>query len=144
MNYFRDAHSFTPMETPPGEAPERLREEWVGVQMPLSPRVVYLDHPKTHAEGMRSGRAMTETNIDFVLVSVENALQALREHGKDDAADEWQVLARRRYGATSHISSALRRRAAARSPFLFLVTSSDLINGHITLDQMRNHSSSRL
>lgn len=70
------------VSTPPGFAPKEIREQWIGVEIPLSEKDV------------EPGGAWTGTeNIDGFVVFTEDAVQALRDFGRHQAADFWDKIA---------------------------------------------------
>lgn len=74
------------IETPPGFAPLNIREEWIGVEIPLlSSEQLAADPP---SRGLRVGNE----NVDGYVVSINAAITALREAGKERAADFWASL----------------------------------------------------
>ena len=73
---------------PPGFAPERIRKQWVGVELPLASK-------KEIAQNPPSGFGIGSDNTSGYLVLRDNAIEALRQAGKKEAADFWGSL---RYG----------------------------------------------
>lgn len=62
------------MAVPPGEAPEKVRKEWVGVEIPL----LYEQNPKGFCSGVMGGKPDSQ-NIGGYRVDVEEAIDALRK-----------------------------------------------------------------
>lgn len=65
---------------PPGFAPKEIRQQWVGVEIPLS------------GEDPTGGIWVGTGNENGYVVSADDAISALRNAGKDDAADFWEGL----------------------------------------------------
>jgi hypothetical protein len=69
------------IHTPSGFAPERIRDQWKGIEIPLA------DNPIP--AGKVALRIGTE-NQDGYQVKGTEAVKALREAGKNEAADFWE------------------------------------------------------
>ena len=70
------------IQTPPGIiAPEKIRKQWVGVELPVAA-------PKDSDEEHWVG---TE-NTGGYLVNTKDAIKALRQAGKTEAADFWEEM----------------------------------------------------
>jgi len=69
---------------PPGFAPQEIREQWVGIEIPLS------KNPIPHGE--ESFRSGSENGDGYQVLATE-AIVALRNAGKNDAANFWKNLA---------------------------------------------------
>lgn len=75
------------VQTPPGFAPEKIREEWVGIKIPLVPeRDLRQDPPVPHPA------ASTNDNADGHVVLRTEAILALLNAGKEEAANFWNAL----------------------------------------------------
>lgn len=70
---------------PPGFAPEHIREQWVGVTIPMPSAQELEEHPVSE---MRIG----SENLEGHLVFREKAIEALMEAGKEEAALFWDEL----------------------------------------------------
>ena len=70
---------------PPGFAPEHIREQWVGVTIPMPSAQELAEHPVSE---MRIGN----DNLDGYLVFREKAIEALLEADKQEAALFWDDL----------------------------------------------------
>lgn len=68
---------------PPGFASEHIRQEWVGIQIPLAPPEEVKANPPV---------AGTGENGDGYLVRRCDAIQALLIAGRREAANFWQSL----------------------------------------------------
>lgn len=68
------------ISTPPGFAPEEIRKQWVGIEIPI----MGIENPKT-AGNIRTG---TE-NLGGYEVSPKEAVDALKKAGKDEAVEFW-------------------------------------------------------
>ncbi len=66
--------------TPPGFAPEEIRKQWIGIEIPI----MGIENPKT-AGNLRTG---TE-NLGGYEVSPKEAVEALKKAGKADAVKFW-------------------------------------------------------
>ena len=64
---------------PPGFAPEDIRKQWLGVEIPLTG---FDNNP----EGLRMGIE----NMGGYKVNTQDAIDALRTAGKEDAANFWE------------------------------------------------------
>jgi len=70
--------------TPPGFAPLAIREQWLNVEIPLlSNEELAADPPSEHGIG--------EENSGGYTVLHKEAVQALRENGRDEAARYWSA-----------------------------------------------------
>ena len=69
------------IETPPGQAPESIREQWIGLELPIQ-------EEKDDGRGLRDGTA----NSGGYKVLASDAISALREAGKEEAANYWEGL----------------------------------------------------
>lgn len=67
-------------QTPPGSAPNHIRDDWVGVEIPLA------KDPAGEEDGFWSG---TE-NSGGHMVNMVDAIEALRAAGKEEAAEYWE------------------------------------------------------
>lgn len=68
--------------TPPGSlAPEKIRKQWVGVEIPLAP-------DGNHDAPGWAGRA----NAGGYIVNTKDAIKALRDAKKNEAADFWEEV----------------------------------------------------
>ena len=72
------------ISTPPGFAPEEIREQWLNVEIPLAQNPI--------PEGKEVARIGND-NAGGYQVKGSDAVQALRDAGKDQAADFWQAYA---------------------------------------------------
>lgn len=70
--------------TPPGFAPENIRKEWIGVEIPLVTQEQLDEDPPV-------GRIGNE-NVGGYVVLLSAAVTALRKAGKQEAADFWDSL----------------------------------------------------
>ena len=70
---------------PPGFAPEYIREQWVGVTIPMPSAQELAEYP---VSDMRIG----SENLEGYLVFREKAIEALMEAGKKEAALFWDGL----------------------------------------------------
>lgn len=70
------------IETPSGEAPENIREQWVGLVLPVD---TFVDLRIGVQESMLGGPPEPE-NIDGFPVKIEDAVNALKEAGRLKAA----------------------------------------------------------
>lgn len=66
------------IKTPPGQAPEHIRDQWVGVE-------ILTQNEKDDGTGLRDG----VENIGGYKVSPTDAINALKKAGKKEAADYW-------------------------------------------------------
>ncbi len=71
--------------TPPGFAPEEIRAQWVGVEIPIDGAAV---NESLSMPGKWSG----SENSDGYTVATEDAIAALKQAGKDEAAAFWQEV----------------------------------------------------
>lgn len=71
---------------PAGQAPDWVREAWVGVEIPLADQGNEVSGPFIGA----LGGAPSPENLDGYEVHGGDALEALRKAGKKDAADWWR------------------------------------------------------
>ncbi len=67
---------------PPGFAPEEIRKQWVGVEVPLPDDGVIL----------KGGRWTGTENENGYVVFTADAVRALREVGRLDAAEYWEGI----------------------------------------------------
>lgn len=67
---------------PPGFAPEKIRKQWVGIEIPLSDDGVIL----------KDGRWTGTENENGYVVFTADAVRALREAGRLDAAEYWEGI----------------------------------------------------
>lgn len=67
---------------PPGNAPDYVREAWVGVEIPLAPDQEVGD------DKFWSGRG----NVGGYLVQTSDAIDALRAADKSDIAAYWEAI----------------------------------------------------
>lgn len=72
-------------QTPPGQAPEDVRKAWVGLKIPLSP-----DQSEGFSAGVLGGKA-EPANLNGYSVGAKEAVQALLDAKKCEAADWWQT-----------------------------------------------------
>ena len=70
--------------TPPGEAPEWVRKEWVGLTMPVAKNVP----SRTYLAGVVSGRKADQFTSGYI-IETRIALQILKE--KNAGAYQWWV-----------------------------------------------------
>jgi len=70
--------------TPPGFAPEHIREQWLGVELPI----LGTEDP---VEGLKQIRTGIE-NLGGYEVATKDALQALKDAGKEEAVEFWTPL----------------------------------------------------
>ncbi len=81
--------NFTITEMPAGGASETIREEWVGITMPV--RVAYLGGRAFEAASYFDELTQTEAvSRDPVTIVGLEAVEALEDAGKNTAADFWQ------------------------------------------------------
>ena len=73
------------ISTPPGFAPEYVREDWVGLELSLVTKEELRTNP-------RSGFKIGSENDGGYLVLRANAIEALRAAGKEDAANFWEEM----------------------------------------------------
>ena len=79
------------ISTPPGSvAPEEIRKQWVGIEIPVLPE-----------EEPRGSLWTGKQNAGGHVVNIGDAIAALRTAGKDQAADFWEEV-------RGHIGSKLR------------------------------------
>jgi hypothetical protein len=71
--------------TPPGFAPANIREQWLGIEIPLPTPEEIAGNPPS-----RSG--IGNANSDGHLVLMAAAIDALRQAGKEEAAEFWELL----------------------------------------------------
>ena len=69
------------IKTPPGFAPEDIRKQWIGIEIPIIG-----EEDSTQPLGVRSGIE----NIGGYQVSPLEAIKALKEAGKTEAVAFWQ------------------------------------------------------
>lgn len=69
---------------PPGFAPDHIREQWVGIQIPLATEAELRDNPL-------SGFKIGNQNNNSYVVLREKAIEALRTADKYDAVDFWST-----------------------------------------------------
>jgi len=70
---------------PPGFAPEEIRQQWVGVEIPLIDQDeadALQDNPNWDASEQYGGS----------IVSTSDAIAALREAGREEAAQYWEEV----------------------------------------------------
>ncbi len=72
------------ISTPPGFAPEEIRKQWIGIEMPI----LGIEDPKT-AGNIRTG----VENLGGYEVSPKEAIEALKKAGKHEAAEFWAPYA---------------------------------------------------
>ena len=75
---------------PPGFAPEEIRKEWVGVELPLATKKELDQDP------MLQGRIGNQ-NVNGYVVLTSKAIVALRAAGKKKGADFWDSLGMGKY-----------------------------------------------
>lgn len=68
-------------QIPPGFAPENIRKQWVGIEIPLAEQPI--------PEGKEGARIGNENIGGYQVAGIE-AVRALRKAGKDEAADFWE------------------------------------------------------
>lgn len=70
------------ISTPPGSvAPEEIRKQWVGIEIPVL------------TENTQEGSLWTgQENAGGYIVNITDAISALRAAGKDRAADFWEEI----------------------------------------------------
>jgi hypothetical protein len=76
--------------TPPGFAPEFIREQWVGIEIPLPTNEQIAENPPSE---LRTGNE----NEGGYLVLCSDAIAALKESEKYDAHDFWTTKGLGRY-----------------------------------------------
>jgi hypothetical protein len=76
---------FTITSTPQGGAPEEIKEQWIGVSLPVRQRL--LETQSVHFFDILT--AEFKENLEAVPVYGFDAVAALRVYGRDDAADFW-------------------------------------------------------
>jgi hypothetical protein len=70
------------ISTPPGSAaPEKIRKQWVGIELPVVP-----------AKEQDNTGWVGNANEGGYVVYTADAIKALREAGKDEAADFWEEI----------------------------------------------------
>jgi hypothetical protein len=74
------------VKTPPGFAPEEIRSQWVGVEIPLATSEELAKNPLSGS--IRIGNQ----NTDGYVVLTENAVAALEVAGKGAAVDYWEKI----------------------------------------------------
>lgn len=72
------------IETPPGFAPLNILEEWIGVEIPLVTQQQLDEDPPI--------RRIGNQNVGGYMVLRSDAVTALSEAGKDEAARYWESL----------------------------------------------------
>lgn len=72
-------------EVPPGFAPLRIKEAWIGCKIPLATEQNLLDDPPSE---IRIG----SDNLDGYYVLRSKAIEALRQKGADEAVAFWDAL----------------------------------------------------
>lgn len=77
-------------KAPPGFAAPEIREQWVGVDIPLPSEEEIAEDPPTDI-------SIGTANAGGYLVLKDKAIEALRLSGKNDAADFWASLPIGRY-----------------------------------------------
>lgn len=80
---------------PAGGAPEQIRKDWVGVEMPLDLGLTELTHlgEAWNLPGINPGTRQPTTggeNRGGYSVATQTAIDCLRKAGKAEAADYWQ------------------------------------------------------
>lgn len=98
-------HFFIPHETPPGDAPETLRNQWVGIPLPVKYNAVYEDTPGSHIAYIRSGEPISDTPVDVVYIGAEAAINGLRAFGRYYAAGAWHALVMHRYQSNGTLTA---------------------------------------
>lgn len=79
---------FLVMSTPDGGAPEAIREDWVGVVLPVRrPRPA--EGPEPHV-GRHVATRQTSLIADGVAVATRDAVRSLRLFGRGEAAAWWE------------------------------------------------------
>jgi hypothetical protein len=71
---------------PEGEAPIEIKEQWLGVPLPVRMKAPRLDY----RVGVLSGERITSVK-DAIPVNTDDAILALRAAGKEEAADWWEA-----------------------------------------------------
>lgn len=69
------------IDVPPGFAPEHIRKQWVGIEIPLAQNPI--------PEGKEVARIGNDNAGGYQVKGVD-AVKALKEAGKDEAADFWE------------------------------------------------------
>jgi len=67
-------------DVPPGFAPKHIREQWIGIEIPLT------EKPIPEGQGFKTGNS----NGDGYQVAGIDAVKALKDAGKKEAADFWE------------------------------------------------------
>jgi len=75
---------------PPGFAPDKIRKQWVGVEIPLATK-------KDFAEDPVSGVTVVNENANGYVVLRSKAIIALYDAGRNEAAAFWESLPLGRY-----------------------------------------------
>ncbi len=70
------------IEVPPGFAPENIRKQWVGIEIPLTENPI--------PEGQEAFKIGNQ-NSDGYQVKGVDAVQALLDSGKKEAANFWEM-----------------------------------------------------
>lgn len=70
---------------PPGFAPEDIRKQWVGVELPLASEEEIAQDPPSEF-------SISSDNTDGYLVLRDKAIEALYKAGKKKAVDFWSSL----------------------------------------------------
>jgi len=84
------------VSVPPGEAPLQVRDAWVGVEMPYNPFMTYIAAAASAVglrnSGVLSGKEVGEEdpNEGGYAVCAGDAIAALRQHGRTEAAAWWE------------------------------------------------------
>ena len=81
--------TFTVQQLPQGAAPQTIREQWIGVPLPVREKTL-----NEAAETPIYTDALTDEqvlNVEAVPVYGYDAIEALQEAGRDDAAEFWHL-----------------------------------------------------
>jgi hypothetical protein len=87
---------FIPTQTPEGGAPEEVREQWIGVALPVresNAPVAEEKHVRGYLIGanvVRPGDIHVNNPEDMVAIELEDAIKALRLAGREGASGWWE------------------------------------------------------
>ena len=68
---------------PPGFAPEEIRAQWVGVEIPYNPG---------RCDSLQGGDWVGEGNENGYIVATDDAIKSLVNSGKAEAAEYWGAV----------------------------------------------------
>ena len=71
------------VKMPPGFAPEEIRAQWVGVEIPYIPG---------ECDSLKGGAWTGEENGNGYIVTTDDAIKSLVDSGKVEAAEYWNEI----------------------------------------------------